>query len=444
MVGYFTSKKSSPSFKKPRFVARSTALPVSPQTFTYQHTDTDVVTSYRTRDDQGVANKSFGRRDPFEVFYAYGSWRFDNGHPFQVDHYTTTLSHPEFYAQGKMSGGSYITCTGPLVPDYGIYGADPLPIPAINSSYWGARLISQTVPTNPVANVAQSLAELLREGITLPSTQFTQALKQRSGLLRNVGSEYLNVQFGWAPLINDMKNVFKAILQSKLLLENLERNSGLDVRRKRSLDPVVLTNVNTVVAPLRRWRPPTAGSTTIYDALYKGYPAGPIQDFGSLERTDLIQEQYSFSGAYSYYFENGKDPISRLKGYEQRINALLGIRVLTPEVLWELAPWSWLADYFADFGHLASNVTRFASDGLVMKYGYLMRHTISKRVYTQNGVGFNSNPYTVPFSVTLKLERKERVRATPFGFGLNPSVFTTRQWAILAALGLTKAPKILP
>jgi len=99
-------------------------------------------------------------------------------------------------------------------------------------------------------------------------------------------------------------------------------------------------------------------------------------------------------------------------------------------------------DYFATFGILATNVSRFSSDGLVMKYGYLMRHSTSIRTYTQNGVVFaNANPG--PFAITLKTERKERVRATPFGFGLNPNSFTGRQWAILAALALTKAPRSL-
>jgi hypothetical protein len=241
-----------------------------------------------------------------------------------------------------------------------------------------------------------------------------------------------------------MEAVFKAILQSRLILENLEKNSGKDVRRKRTLDPVTLDSVYSVVASMRQWRPPTAGDPAYYDALFQGYDTGgPYKHSGPMERVDLRTEQYSFSGAYSYYFENGIDPIEKLKGYEQRINALLGVRVLTPEVLWELAPWSWLADYFANFGHIASNLARFSQDGLVMKYGYLMRHSVSKRIYTQNGVAFRSGG-PGPFAITLQLERKERVRATPFGFGLNPNSFTTRQWAILAALGLTKGPKVLP
>lgn len=444
MGGYYTSKKRNPSYRTPRAYLSNPALaPVNPRVYEYSDQDIHTVTSYRTRDDLGTPNHSFGARDPFESFYAYGAWRFDNGHPFQVDHLTRTLTHPRAYGSGRR-GNATTVYRGPLVPNYGAYG-EALPINPINSLYWGARLINETIPTNPVANVAQSIAELVREGVTLPGAQFIQALRSRTGFLRSVGSEYLNVQFGWAPMIRDMENVFKAILQSRMILENLEKNSGKDVRRRRVLDVVPILTDYTVVNGNQSWYPPTSGNQDIQRSLFAGYVEGfDVQrNSGPLERTDRVTEQYSFSGAYSYFFENGSDPIQKLQGYEQRINALLGVRVLTPEVLWELAPWSWLADYFANFGDLASNVTRFSQDGLVMKYGYLMRHTVSERIYTQNGVAFSSGG-PGPFAITLKLERKERVRATPFGFGLNPAGFTSRQWAILAALGLTKAPKTLP
>lgn len=442
MAGYYTSKRSVPFQRNPRFTVKNASIPGGGNTFSYQYSDTDTVTSYRTRDDLGKLDTRFGQRDPFEVFYAYGSWRFDTGHPFQVDHLTTRLTHPVFYMEGKSTAGPITTMKGPLVPDYGLFGSDPIPISAINSNFWGARLINLTIPTNPVANVLQSLAELKREGIALPGSSFSRLLQSRTSFLRSVGGEYLNVAFGWIPLVNDLVDVLHAVIDSRKILENLEKNSGLDVRRKRTLDEVVVVNNYSVVSPSRAWRYPAAGDPNLLDAVFDGYPAGPLKNGGPLERTDRVTEQYSFSGAYSYYFENGSDPISKLRSYEQKANLLLGTR-LTPEVLWELAPWSWLADWFANFGTLSSNVSRFAADGLVMKYGYLMRHSVSTRIYTQNGVVFrNANPG--PFAITLKLERKERVRATPFGFGLNPNSFTGRQWSILAALGLTKSPRGLP
>jgi len=36
--------------------------------------------------------------------------------------------------------------------------------------------------------------------------------------------------------------------------------------------------------------------------------------------------------------------------------------------------------------------------------------------------------------------KKERAKATPYGFGVDPATFSEWQWSILAALGLTLGP----
>jgi len=329
-----------------------------------------------------------------------------------------------------------------LVPNYGGYGTSPVPITPINASYWGSKFVNDTLPTNPVANAAQTLAELKREGISFPGATWARWAKSRTSFLRSVGGEYLNVAFGYVPLIQGIVDICQTVLRTRSILEQLEKDSGMNVRRKRVRPVDVVSNTYTVFNNVS-WRPPNAGNTSIVSNIFSGYPGTNAGQVGQLERIDRLTEQYSFSGAYTYYFENGVSPFEKLQAFEQKANLLLGVRVLTPEVLWELSPWSWLADYFANFGDLFSNLTRFSSDGLVMKYGYLMRHTVSERIYTQNGIAFKSGS-PGPFAVTLKLERKERVRATPFGFGLNPNDFTVRQWTILAALGLSKSPRSLP
>lgn len=436
MAGYYTWRRTKPSLSRPNYYFRNSNLTPNPRTHVNSLTDVEVTTSYRSKGELKDENKKFGARDPFESFYAYGSWRHDTGHPFQTDKTTHVLTHPRVYKRVVDSTYGTIILDGPIVPDYGLYGSSPLAIDPINSNYYGPFLINRAIPTNPVANVGTSLAELMREGISLPGAQFIRALQSRTGFLRSVGSEYLNIEFGWKPLISDLQDVLRAISTSRETLENLERQSGAQIRRRRTLDERIVTNTYGIMTPSRTLTNPSGGSDTIFSRLFTSRS-------GPLERVDRVTEQYSFSGAFTYYFENGKDPISQLRGFEQKANLLLGTR-LTPEVLWELAPWSWLADWFANFGTLASNVSRFGSDGLVMKYGYLMRHSVSKRIYTQNGVSFIGGGGPGPFAITLQLERKERVRATPFGFGLNPDTFSTRQWAILAALGLTKAPRVLP
>jgi hypothetical protein len=114
---------------------------------------------------------------------------------------------------------------------------------------------------------------------------------------------------------------------------------------------------------------------------------------------------------------------------------------LTPEVVWNLAPWSWLVDWVTNVGSVLHNVSAFQSDGLVMPYAYVMDQSFHKteRVIgpfhvfpdiTQKGVQYRS--------IVTKVERKTRIKASPFGISLIESQFTNRQWAILAALGITR------
>jgi len=44
----------------------------------------------------------------------------------------------------------------------------------------------------------------------------------------------------------------------------------------------------------------------------------------------------------------------------------------------------------------------------------------------------------------FQVTQKERYRASPYGFGTNPENYSPSQWAILAALGLTKGGNKLP
>lgn len=112
---------------------------------------------------------------------------------------------------------------------------------------------------------------------------------------------------------------------------------------------------------------------------------------------------------------------------------------LSPEVLWNLAPWTWLVDWKLNVTDAMSNYTRFQSDELVLQYGYVMRQTSSYNTYTLEKPLVFTNGYRRSSLVrSYCVLQKERYKATPFGFGLNPRSFTAEQQAILAALFLSK------
>jgi len=79
-----------------------------------------------------------------------------------------------------------------------------------------------------------------------------------------------------------------------------------------------------------------------------------------------------------------------------------------------------------------------ASDGLVMKYGYIMEHTLVRDTYYFWGPTGYKSRNVHPMPITFVTETKVRRRATPYGFGLTFGGFTTLQKSILAALGISR------
>jgi hypothetical protein len=131
--------------------------------------------------------------------------------------------------------------------------------------------------------------------------------------------------------------------------------------------------------------------------------------------------------------------MERLRYFSAQANKLFGTR-LTPATLWELTPWSWAADWFGNIGDIIHNASALGDDGLVIRYGYIMDSYESIVTYTQEGpIGINHGPVINSLSLTRIHTLKRRYRATPYGFGLIPADFTTRQKAIVAALGISRS-----
>ncbi len=290
-------------------------------------------------------------------------------------------------------------------------GTDLLPL--------GTKMIASSIPTNPVVDGSVGLAELFREGI--PSMIGSSLLKSRVGFLRGLGSEYLNFEFGWKPLVSDIKGAAKAIVESETILRQLARDSGKNVRRRRHLQPTIETEVlvNTAGQPKglsdARWYGPSWSRTT-----------------------DKYRRDTWFSGCYTWEYDPGH--LTEVSRIATQARLLYGLQ-LTPEVLWNLAPWSWLVDWFANVGPLLHNVSAFQNDQLVLRYGYVMdRHQRDISVVA------NVNPTraNIPdmFNERYRCDWKRREQATPYGFGVASSSFTIRQWAILAALGITRGPQV--
>lgn len=354
----------------------------------------------------------------------FGRKPSDNGHEFLSDDRTITWNPPvDIHRPSGMWGDIRYTgyCQPILSPSY-----PSIVYPTSSEKVTdGARLVSMTIPTKSELQLAQFFGELRER---LPTLIGFQAY--RRGLSSNVaGSEYLNVKFGWSPLINDIQNVARGVVEFSKRTKQLQRNSGKHIRRRAQLD----SSSNYIEQPSISsgpTMPPYGVNDTLPGYFWDYMPETRVED--------VYHSDVWFSGAYSYLLYEGHSFLSRLEEYEQKANNLLGLE-LTPQLVWELTPWSWLFDWHLNVGVFLTNVDLLSKDSTVLRYGYVMHRTSAFRTYSKFGMVPNSLA-SAPTSLTTRLSitRKERMRADPYGFGLLVSDYSPTQWAILAALGMTK------
>jgi len=260
----------------------------------------------------------------------------------------------------------------------------------------------------------------------LGASKWQERARTARDLYKNAGDEYLNVQFGWKPLVSDISDTAFGIVSADRLMEQAMRDSGKVVRRRYNFPPTESISETVVLDGVNATKVAGSDRSSLYtDVRFKG----------RVTRIREITKRQWFSGAFTYHLPNYGEG---LVGQARRANQLLGLSV-TPEVLWNLTPWSWAVDWFSNVGDVIHNVQQMASNGLVLKYGYIMEHSIVSDSYSFSGpTGFKTSDVH-PLVVKLVTETKIRRKATPFGFGLTLGGLSSTQKAIMAALGMSRA-----
>lgn len=308
----------------------------------------------------------------------------------------------------------------------------------------GTVAISIVKPTNSAAELSTLLGEVLREG--LPKAPGVQSWKNRTdNVVANASGEYLNFQFGIAPIISEIDDLKKAVTRSDRIIAQYERDAGRNVRRQfhfpleESTD-VISTQVGRDPFPL--------GSGPSGNSVFGFSGNNPIQNAfiatafdtdtlgnGTLTRVDYTRRKTWFSGAFTYHLPSDSTAWGKMRRASVELEKVYGIGI-DPSTLYNLSPWSWALDWFSSTGAVVDNLSDYLVHGLVMRYGYIMQTAERTSTYTLTGHrlrGFSS-PISCSFTTTVK----QRYRATPFGFGLSWDGFTPFQASIVAALGISR------
>lgn len=357
---------------------------------------------------------------------------YDTGGPFALDKQSVSSMCPNLTRD-------YTRSPAPS-PSSAVYEYEGFIAPiAVNSIAWpsaptwtsakisglGARGYRETIPTEPESNVAQFLVELR----DLPKLPLIHSFREKAlffkNLARNGGKEYLNMEFGWKPFVKDIRAATNATLTSKKHVANFVANSGKRVRRRRKLGE---TNDNTTNSYAKGQFP--------LQPIVEGFS---VASSGNLTVTTQTRTKSWFSAAYTYYVAPvGANWYSKssIKRGEQIANRLYGTR-LTPGLLWDLAPWSWMADYFGNVGDIVHNLSSFSNDNLVAVYAYLMTKSEVTKTYTHVGATLGNGRAIPACSIAIRSSMMRRYVGNPYSFGssgdLNP-----KQAAILAALAISR------
>jgi len=167
------------------------------------------------------------------------------------------------------------------------------PSPPSDASLYpkGANAISLCIPTNPIEPGYTFLSETLSDGI--PSLFGVQTWKHRTEVAHSAGGEYLNYQFGWLPLISDMRGFAKAIKEHNNALQQLRDGSGKTTRVGMQFPQSQTSN---------------SGDTSML--LHKGGNSG----VSTAASGSFYQSQTSntwFKGAFTYHLPIGKGQLQR-------------------------------------------------------------------------------------------------------------------------------------
>lgn len=349
----------------------------------------------------------------------------------------------DFYtAYSRVEGGSQMTFTRTgIVPGSSLSVADalwvpqsvsmspPVLLPSISGTElsnlyaYGATAISRCQPLKPISSVSNFLGELYRDGIpSFPGVELSP-LKGLKRLPTKGSKEYLNLEFAIKPFVSDIRKFLVAAKKSDKLIRQLQAASGKGIRRKYVFPDEVTTVIN---APFSS-KPSGAADASWFTS-------------GTVQSTTVTTVRRWFSGEFCYFFNINNSVQGRISRSISIANKLYGVRI-TPEVLWNLLPWSWALDWIANIGDVIANISAFSNDGLVMRYGYIMEHKTIVTTYTLSGYGLSArvSGSTTPITVRSVQERKVRLKASPYGFGVLDASLSARQLAIIAALGITRS-----
>jgi hypothetical protein len=295
---------------------------------------------------------------------------------------------------------------GGLYPGWGDYTGASLAAAAYN----------KMKPTKPDFQALNAIYEL-REVPSLLRARF------HHNDMKNIANWHLALQFGWLPLLRDTLNAINLQRKMQKRLAQLLRDNGKPVRRK-----VILRDETT------------APSTTVDGEDWSAFLPYLVTYFYAAaprrRQVEYERDRVWAAARFRYWLPPGPKDIRWTRNMIARI---YGFQV-TPQVVYNAIPWSWLVDWFSNAGDVIANLDVGVADRLAADYFYIMRQVHYVRQSTSTGWFFRQNGEVVKVSGTSYATATVSTRGVgdPFGWATPENNLSATQLSILGALGMSR------
>jgi hypothetical protein len=385
--------------------------------------------------------------------------RYVTGGPWNLfkEEITNTGEQVTVYG-GQLSGISYagrFQCRDDGLIDWyswgvpGGFGHNDLNSNFDNLELLGVEALNSMKPTKPDFTAAASLYELkdlpglLRDGVSFlrHKVRTEQARRNTKYWYSHAGEWYLSIQFGYVPLIRDILNFTIAFRNRKARFDQLLRDEGKWVRRRRNLKQ---HDQDGHTVAWNDFYPDVRGNGDLMPTLNTqsyGRGVGYRGEITTKVRTWC-------TGRCKYFLPSG--PRDRNWRWRLYLRMLGGRPSL--DQLWAVIPWSWLVDYFVDMRSFMGAISEGVEDRLIWDKAYIMQTREAKLANSASQVVITDPGYwdtsvadvrgvqlsTITSTTTRTSTTKLRCVASIFGFGATKDNLSPTQLAILGALGLSR------
>lgn len=356
------------------------------------------------------------------------------------------IADPTFYwlYEGGFAGPDFSPWDTTTASAYNNAALSPIPgvgiIPSVDQ--YGSQAYRSCRPQLEKA----SLAVALREAKDIPGMLRTSSQgfhniweslggSRTSALMhpKHVADHFLNHVFGWAPFISDLIKFNDVYQNSERYIDQITRDNGLWVRRRRLVEET--QSVTKLSSGSNTGLVPTLDLSLFCNSM--GISGG-VHQYANWTVREEINSRVWAEGLFTYYrpeFDRSlPDYYSQWSDLQRRLT-IYGAR-LSPSNIYKSTPWTWLIDWFLNVGSVVDQINDIALDGVVSKYFFVMRHLTRRLIYNIL-VNFWTGPQAVDW-YRLSDFKIRQVANSPYGYSLPSGGLSTKQLAILAALGISR------